>query len=530
MNLFFLTPKGTDGHEKLMSGLKEFIQKVPFLANGEALIGLVFLLSGAAVCRDGLLKLQELWVLFRPFFPLSLSDRVAEWASLSFPFIFSTFITVIGSICAVIIGALWLVSGLVEIVQSRRRAVNPGEFAHPELAAESLRSAEVEHWRSFPWSFRTLARRWPRVRLISPISLQVIRDTVRSAAKIVLLGLLIALILAGLPWIPALLKRFFQVTVALSVPSGKPLYFLLALLVCANLLICLSVVPFRKKQFRRSCEVIPVHGGGDAHLFFALLEEGSKLLSAKGGSPAPPTRLEAKNDPATKGTLIESRPEAVRTFLRPAGYFCLPLVFLLVTMGFSRLIHFRGLSASMHYTQFLGLHSLNYLLEVAFALGLILSGLYLAEWARKLFAVRNFGSSLVFCCMRSDRELEASAQDVAVKAAHPRRPAMSWKPVREVDDQLAAWAKRPQSSRRFKLELSWAHVSSESAEADGPRFLIELDSSEALERAMKRILDIPFHVNFRVEGPDPHQKSEEPHAPVDAPVKSGARTDTKTPQ
>ena len=39
----------------------------------------------------------------------------------------------------------------------------------------------------------------------------------------------------------------------------------------------------------------------------------------------------------------------------------------------------------MTYQEFLTAHSLDYLLEVAFALGLIIAGLYFAEWARKLF-------------------------------------------------------------------------------------------------------------------------------------------------
>jgi hypothetical protein len=510
MNLFFLTGKNTDRHETLTAGIKNFFRNVPLLANGEALIGFVLLVSGAAVARDGLYRLEELWVLFRPHFPLSLSNNVAEWAMWSFPFIFSTFITVIGSICAVGIGLLWLLSGLVEMVQSRRKPIAPGEFAYPELTPESLRSAKVEHWKSFPRGFRLLATHWPRARLLSPVSIQIVREALFSTAKIVLLGLLIAGFLAGLPMILALIKNLTQVSFALVVPSGRPLYFLLVLLICADVLICLSVIPFRTVKFNRSCETLAVQGGGDPHLFFALLEESCRLLSPKGGPSAAPARLESKSDPSTKGTLIESRPQAVQSFLRPAGYVCLPLIFLSVTMGFSRLVHFRGSSVSMHYTQFLGTQALTYLMEVAFALGLILSGLYLAQWARKLFAVRKFGSSLIFCSMEPDGKPAAAVPDAAKQPArHREAPVTEWKIARDVDDQLAAWAMRPHNSTKFQVELCWAHVSTESAEADGPRFLVNLSKSEALEDAMKRILEIPFHVNFRADDPGPRRDFEE---------------------
>jgi hypothetical protein len=520
MNLFLSTRKKTDQHEALTVGVKNFIRKMPLVANGEALIGFVLLVTGVAIARDGVYRLQELWGVFRPFFPLSLSNSVAEWAMWSFPFIFSTFITVIGSICAVVIGALWLFSGLIEMVQSRRKPITPGEFAHPELTPEALRSVKVEHWKSFPRGFRLLATHWRHVRLLSPVSVQIVRESMISVAKIVLLGLLIAGFLAALPLIPALIRNLTQVSFTLLVPSGRPLYFLLALLICADVLICLSVFPFRAVQFDRSRETMPVRGGGDPHLFFALLEESCRLLSPKGGTSVAPTRLECKSDPSIKGTLIESRPEAVQSFLRPAGYVCLPLVFLSVTMGFSRLVHFRGSSEPMHYTQFIGTQALAYLMEVAFALGLILSGLYLAQWARKLFAVRKFGSSLVFCGMGPNGKPVAAGPEATKELSRHRvTPAIEWTVARDVDDQLAAWAMRPQNATKFNVELCWAHVSTESAEADGPRFLVNLSKSEALESAMKRILEIPFHVNFRADNSG-HRESEETKPASHPPVKA----------
>jgi hypothetical protein len=176
------------------------------------------------------------------------------------------------------------------------------------------------------------------------------------------------------------------------------------------------------------------------------------------------------------------------------------LVLLLLTMGFTRLIHFQRLGGSMTYMEFLSAHSLDYVLEVVFALGMILSGLYFAEWARKLFDVRRYRSAVIFChtegrASRDSRPMNADAHS----SRDGQLEQMRWKPAQAVDDQFAAWAKDPQGVARFHVEVCWTEAISESIGAEGPRYLIEARKTESVDSALSRIVELPFHVDFQIE-------------------------------
>ncbi len=151
----------------------------------------------------------------------------------------------------------------------------------------------------------------------------------------------------------------------------------------------------------------------------------------------------------------------------------------------------------MTYMQFLTGHSLDYLLEVIFALGLILSGLYFAEWARKLFDVCRYRSAVIFC----HTEGQSVARPVNANPTSPRRQsvAASWKVAQAVDAQFAAWAKDPQAATRFHVEVCWAEAISESIGPEGPRYLIEARKTEWIDSALSRIVELPFHVDFQIE-------------------------------
>jgi hypothetical protein len=69
---------------------------------------------------------------------------------------------------------------------------------------------------------------------------------------------------------------------------------------------------------------------------------------------------------------------------------------MLLIMGFTRLIHFRRATGMIPHIEFFRYYFVDYMLEVAFAIGLIIVGMRLAEMARKLFGVQRYRSALVF--------------------------------------------------------------------------------------------------------------------------------------
>jgi hypothetical protein len=480
--------------------MRSLIEKMPFLGNGQILLGIIFVIAGLFVAREGILKLRDLWHQFAPFFPLSIADDLPKRAIHSVPIIFKFFVVIVSSVCAVLIGALWVVSGLQDLFRARRKTIQPADFDKPELVAEAIRSGRAMYWASTPRLVRFLSSIWTPARSMSPISYQFFKEVLRSLVKIAVLAVLIALIFAFMRATPALVDKYFHISLKLFVPSAGPLFFLLGLVAFINCLILVNLVPFKKAEFMRSCEVAPVSGRGDPHVFFALLEEGCKLLTVKGRSDRGAVRLEDETRPYMKGTLIENLPERVWALLIPAGYVCLPLILLLLTMGFTRLIHFQRPAGSMTYMEFLAGYSLDYVLEVVFGLGLILSGLYFAEWARKLFDVRRFRSAVIFC--HTEGQADQSPRSVSANAPpRPRRESrgIRWKVAQAVDDQFAAWAKDPHAATRFHVEVCWAEAISESIGNEGPRYLIEARKTESIDSALSRIVELPFHVDFQIE-------------------------------
>ncbi|HTY23341.1 MAG TPA: hypothetical protein VMC85_09440 [Desulfomonilaceae bacterium] len=480
---------------------KDLVPRLKFLKNGEALVGLVFLLAGIFVAIEAVSKLKALWFLFSPYFPVSFQDHAGQRLLNFLPFIIGVFINLIGSICAVLIGIVWALSGLGEVFESWKQSPPSGDFKHPELVAEALRTGQGQHWQSSA-IIRMFAALWPRARLISPISHELLSLLLRSCVKTVFAGILIAVVFYIVQSAPGLLNRYLQFKVNFLVPSPKPLFLLLGFMILLYILIGFSLLPLQRAEFVRSSENVMVRGKGDPHLFFALLEEGLKLLTARPLQHKMPVRLEQETNPRIRGTLVENSPEPVTSWASPAGYICLPIFFLLLTMGFTRLIHFRFITDPIPYNVFLRADFLNYVLEVVFALSLMIVGLQLADVTRRLFGVRKFRSTVVFCHVGAKLPYEpASDQKSAALRRSTRETEIKWKIVEGVDDQFARWVREPEGTMTFRVNSYWAEVFSESVSAEGARFLVGMHKAPSMEAAMERILKIPLSVNFQFESP-----------------------------
>ncbi len=479
---------------------RSILRKLPLIRNGQALVGITFVIAGIFVGREGVLRLVQLWVELSVYFPISLPHDVSQKILVSFPLIFKLFICLVGSMCATLVGLLWIFAGIIETAQSRSTDEAAATFEHSDLVAEAVRTARPHHWAGVPWIARAVAFVWPAAGFMSPVTYDIFRDFLRSILRLVFWGLFVAVIVYLIDLIPWLLSRAFARQFLLVVPSPAPLYTLFACLIGANILIALSLIPLRTHPYDRSSKTFAVRGNGDPRILFAMIEEGCRLLTPRGSPTRTPTRLQNEEDPRIPATLIESFPTALPSFGKPAAYLCLPAMVVLVTIGFSRLVNFDRSTTPMMYSDFFSYHVLFYALDVAFALGLVLCGLHLVECARKLFGVCSFSSVLVFC--RLSEPPASAAPEVAQdrRARRRRGPSGSrWTILNEVDDQFAAWARKPDAPAAFRMEFSWAEAVSEAAGGDAPRHLLALRVSESLDEAMDRILELPFQVDFRKE-------------------------------
>jgi len=411
--------------------------------------------------------------------------------------IVTVFVFTVSSICAVLIGLLWVFGGLADAYRSRSFDSEAPAFEHPELVAEALATSAPKHWTRAPRVARLMGFVWPAARFMSPVSYETCRSILGALWKVLFAAIAIAVVVYGLQSLPVLVKRFLNRDIILVVPSVAPLYHILILVAAVDVAAALSLVPLRRRTFERGARSMTVGGQGDPHVLFALLEEGARLLTPKGHTTRAAVRLVNGASDQGKGTLVESAAAPVRFLGRPAGYICIPLAVFMLIGGFARLIHFNRPVAPMLYSDFLQRHIVDYALGVAFAFAMIIAGLHFAQLARNISAIRRFQSSLLFCAVTQSA---ADREEHSVPAVRPTVASRTgWKLSSGVDDQFAAWARQPSGSSRFHMDVYWAETVSETSRESAERHLIAVEPSVRLDKAMARILELPFRVCFAVE-------------------------------
>jgi hypothetical protein len=481
-----------------MPDIKKTFEKIRFLKNGEALLALVFVLAGVMICWDGAANLMALWKLVRPHFPLALPEQVADQVLGQLPFIFSRFVSTVGSLSAVILGTLWVFSGLGTLFQAGKSEYKPGNPERAPLVAESLRLGQPVYWKYTTRVFRLLGRAIPRMRSMSPLAYERLKQRLSACFKLVFLGVGIGLLFWGIRMVPTVLHTYARLDVSLTVPSPRPLYGILAFLVLFNLILALSLLPFRRPQFFRSTRSVDVFGPGDPHLFFALVEESCRLLGNGGTLDKPSLRFQRTDGVESLGTLVERFPDRARFFPPIGGYLALPVIFLLLTMGFSRLIHFNRPVQPLGHIDFLTNHAFDFCLEAAFAVAMIVSGAYIAQIARQFMATRTYRSALVFCCVSPQHYHTSQMVDQKAKLrSKGGSKGGEWTEAEGVGEAFERWAGSPESEKPFSVEAFWGQALSESAEEDGPRYVVDVQTSPPLDYAVQRILGLPFRVRFR---------------------------------
>lgn len=451
-------------------------------------VGIVFTLAGVYVAWIAGTKLLEIYSQFKPYLPFNAPPDFSDQLLRSLPAVFKYFTVIVSSLCGVLVGALWVVTGLSDIFQRREKTPFVPDLDNPWQAANFLVSSELQYWRQTSIIPRFIAKHWKRARNIQPVSHQLAADLIKSSLKVVMVGFIIAIVLYLLSIVPELLERHFHITMRLLVPSGRPLYFIIAIIAALNAVMILTLLPFPRHISSRHSQTLQITGKGTSQLFFALIEELCRLLTPRGLSHRAPIRLTSSLDGESRGSLIESHPEPATTVAKISAFLYLPLIYFPLTMGFSRLINFQRPMSQMPYSDFTALQLPDYIMETAFGVGLLLAGLYFAEWARRFFDIKRFRSFVIFCCSDEPTETREDAQTATM-----------WVRAEGADERLAAWAKDPNNIERFNLRIYWAEGISEMAAPKSRRSLVRIMESRDLDSFMTRIISLPLSVHFQAE-------------------------------
>ncbi len=454
-----------------LSGSSSDTVKLP---NHTFLYGVILTTLGILIALGSLTRLYEL----REFFPLRLPEQVNEFILSYVPFILGTFITTVAALAGLIVGLNWVFGGMREMSHLRVLLRVPGDYYRPENVSLGLKEGRLRSYdRSPSLLFFILGRLWSNARYIAEIPGEIVRRNIRFIWKAVALGIAVHFVFRLLELLPPYLAEV-GVGSGYVVPSPTPFYNLLIVACVLKFLITLSLVPLKKPGAGREMDSMIVEGKGHPSVFFAILEEGSKIFAHKGFSNrVSRSRPVECNDRETLiGTLIESFPEYVKTSSRPAALISLLLGSVMILVGFLQILLMQYPAFSVGYEDFFRLYLLSLIVDIILNVSIILIGKSFIEQARSLMAIYRFRSSLVYVEAKGDfaREMLPDLKGIV----SPER------------------LFNPLSSSAFNVRYFSAEGISESITPDGVRELVGLETSARLAKDVGRLKYLPFQVDF----------------------------------
>ncbi len=444
------------------------------LPNHTLLYGIVLAVLGVLVSLGSLTRLYEL----HEFFPLRLPEQVNEFILSYVPFILGTFITTVAALAGLIVGINWLLGGLREMAHLRMSLRWAGDYYRPESVSLGLKEGKLRSYEKSPsLIFAVLGRIWSNARFVSEIPGEIVRWNVRFVWKSIAIAIVIHFLFRLLEYLPPYLASL-GLGAGYVIPSPLPFYNLLLVVCLLRFGIALSLVPLRKPKMGREMDSMIVEGKGHPSVFFAILEEGSKIFAHKGfANRVSRSRPVVCDDGETLiGTLIESFPEYVRTSCRPAAILSLALGSVMVLVGFLQIILMQYPSFSVGYEDFFRLYLLSLIVDILLNVSIILLGKSFLDQARSLMGVYRFRSSLVYLEAKGDFERKVLPDLKGIVSA----------------ERLF----NPLSQSAFNVRYFSAESISESITPEGVRELVGLETSGRLAKDVARLKYLPFQVNF----------------------------------
>ena len=454
-----------------LSGRSSDTVKLP---NHTFLYGVILGTLGVLVTLGSVTRLYEL----REFFPLRLPEQVNEFILSYVPFILGTFITTVAALAGLIVGLNWVFGGLREMSRLRILLRLPGDYYRPENVSLGLKEGRLRSYDRAPsLVFFVLGRLWSNARYIAEIPGEIARRNMRFIWKAVAMGIAIHFIFKLLELLPPYLAGM-GLGAGYVVPSPTPFYNLLIVVCVLKFMITLSLIPLKKPGAGREMDSMIVEGRGHPSVFFAVVEEGSKIFAHKGFSNRiSRSRPVVCDDGETLiGTLIESFPEYVKTSSRPAALISLLLGSVMVLIGFLQLILMQYPAFSVGYEDFFRLYLLSLVVDIMLNVAIILIGKSFIDQARAMMSVYRFRSSLVYVEAKGDFEQDVLPDLKGIVSA----------------ERLF----NPLSPSAFNVRYFSAEAISDAVTPNGVRELVGLETSARLAKDVGRLKYLPFQVNF----------------------------------
>ncbi|AFM23288.1 hypothetical protein [Desulfomonile tiedjei] len=444
------------------------------LPNHTLLYGVILTALGGFVTLGSVTRIYEL----REFFPLRVPEQVNEFILNYVPFILGTFVTTIAALAGVIVGLNWFFSGFKQMCRLRVQLRWPGEFYRPETVSLGLKEGKLRSYEKSPTLlFFILGKIWSNAKYISEISGQIVRWNIRFIWTALAFAIILHFLFKSLVFLPKYLSELGLGT-GYVLPSPMPFYNLLAIVCILKLVIAFSLIPLKKPGATREMDSMIVEGRGHPSVFFAILEEGSKIFAHKGFSNRiSRSRPVVCEDGETMiGTLVESFPEYIKTSSKTAALLSLLIGSVMVLVGFLQIILMQYPAFSVTYEEFFRLHALSMVSDIFLYVAMILLGKSFLDQARALMAVYRFRSSLVYAEAKGEFDRKVLPDLKGIVSA----------------ERLF----NPLTQCAFNVRYFSAEAVSEAITPEGVRELVGLEMSGRLAKDVARLKFMPFQVNF----------------------------------
>jgi hypothetical protein len=456
------------------------------LPNHIFLYGIVLTALGVFVAFGSATRLYEL----REFFPLRLPDQVNDFILSYIPFMVGTFITTVAALAGAIVGINWIFGGFRIISKLKMRLRRSGDYYRPDAVSLGLKEGKLRSYDQSPsLIFFLLGKIWSNARYISEIPGHIVRLNVRFIWKAIACGIIIHFLFKALQLAPFYMSGW-GLGSGYVLPSPIPFYNLLGIVCGLKLLTAFSLIPLKKPGASREMDSMIVEGRGHPTVFFAVLEEGSRIFAHRGFSNkiSRSKPVTCEDGETLIGTLIESFPEYVRTSCRFAAVLSLLLGSVMILVGFLQIILMQYPSFSVGYEDFFRLYLFSLLMDIFLNVAIILFGKGFLDQARSLMAVYRFRSSLVYVEAKGDFD-KKMLPDLGGIVAQER-------------------LFNPLSQSAFNVRYFSAEAVSESITPEGVRELIGLETSARLAKDVGRLKFLPFQTKFVERYPSSWKREE----------------------
>jgi hypothetical protein len=338
--------------------------------------------------------------------------------------------------------------------------------------------------------FAIIGRFWSNAGYVSAIPGEMVRNSLSFIWRAIFIGICIYFTFLGLEALPITLNEW-GLTGDIRIPSPNPFYRFLIFVCAVKLIIALSLIPLKKPGAGREMDSMIVEGKGHPSVFFAILEEGSRVFSHKGFSNrVSRSRPIVCDDGETLlGTIVESFPENIKISVKPAALFCLMLGAVMALTGFLQIILMRYPSFSVGYQDFFRLYFAGLIFDIILNVLVIVVGKGFLDQARSLMSLYRFRSRIVYVEAKGafDRKILPDLNGIVA-------------PERLYD---------PLSTSAFNVRFFSAEAISEAIEPEGVRELVGLETSARLAKDVGRLKHLPFQVDFQERYPSAYASAAE---------------------